>query len=283
MGKRSVAALVFICIASAFMLGLAVSRPIHDPDNVITLPPSLATYYPPLSDSPSYYYAMLQVGQTFSGIMVDAMEGDVEYARQSIDSLKTQFAALGRMVPEWKQHFDNARFEVLESALAGGQPHELVKAMDTFAETCNACHHQYMAPVALKFRWTKSPDFPVTDPIINQELTYSAFKQALEGSMTGIGLDLKQGQTDRAKMHLGQFRQRMKALSQACFECHTSDREYYVDESIFKHIDNLETVLSAETIDENKFGVLMTRIGTESCEACHQVHVPGAYVNFLVR
>ena len=99
----------------------------------------------------------------------------------------------------------------------------------------------------------------------------------MAGAYFGVGIDLQQGQLERARKNFQAFSARFKALpTNACPNCHTTPRTYFVDESIQAMVDQVGKALEATPPDAQAIEQLNGAIGNESCMKCHLVHFPAA-------
>ena len=181
-------------------------------------------------------------------------------------------------MPEWENKYRLEPVERLGNAL---QSEEQEKVMTAFAEVgrvCMSCHIETMAKVQQKYYWMDFREIKATDPLTSEEVNFPTFKQFLNASFFGIGVDLQEGQIENALRQFERFKARFQTLKDTCEDCHgTSERKYYVDESVQDVISNLGQALEdPSSLDPGQVQGLMMSIGMESCGKCHLVHVPAA-------
>lgn len=284
--KSSVVVVGLVCVAGAFVV--LSSNPVtgsepRTQEVAIILPESLDDFYPPENPAPAYLLAMLELDRSFSGMVADALEGDLPNARANFDAFKELYVKTAEMIPEWKTAYAMEPVEALGQAIASGDPGHIMPAVDAVGHTCHSCHLQSMVPVQQKYHWERFSDLTLIDPLSGRDVSFAQLMQMLETNFTGIGNNLQQGQPENARMQFEGFQQRFQAMSEACMMCHDTERKYFVSEDIADLITSLKDVLGQEAADMPKFGGLMKAIANESCEKCHLVHLPAAYSQFVTR
>ena len=244
------------------------------------LPASLDKLFPPQAPAPLFLIAKHEMAQPFSGIMVDLMENDPANAATNFEAFRTKYESVSRLVPEWTGRFPMAPVEELGKALASHDPQQVMGAMQAVGQTCHTCHIQSMARVHAKYHWPDFKSISLTDPLSGQDVSYPQMMQMLEGSLTGVGVDLAQGQIEHAQKNAAGFAARFQLLKESCATCHDSERKYYVDAEVIAMIDELGKAVSTPSVDGKAVGGLMQKIGQESCFKCHLVHIPAAYSKY---
>jgi mono/diheme cytochrome c family protein len=245
--------------------------PAHDP-----LPVSLDALYPPKSPQPVYLFAMLRLNMPLTGIAVDLFENDLPNAKANFEKFRSEYAGISALVPDWSNDFPAEPVNKLGTALETGRPEEVMSAIKEVGKVCHDCHTANMVKVQQKYHWPDFDRFTVTDPLTKRDADYAEFMQFLNGSFTGIAVDLQQGQTENARHQFDGFRSRFQALKESCSNCHQTERTYYVDAGVQGMIDSLGQELNAPAIDPKRIEALSRSIGQESCSKCHMVHLPAA-------
>jgi len=69
------------------------------------LPSSPDNLFPPKGERPFYFFRILGLGTRFSGIVTDLFDKGPQQARSDFERLRTWYAEVSKMVPEWKKHF----------------------------------------------------------------------------------------------------------------------------------------------------------------------------------
>jgi cytochrome c553 len=241
------------------------------------VPESLDAFYPPAADRPVYLLMMLDLETSFSGIVVDLMEDDLEGARGSFEDFQRQYRDVAGMVPEWKGVYRDGPVKELGAALAAG---DRSRAMDAFAAvggTCHRCHMAAMVPVQQKYHWGDFGAVTVQDPLSGVDTGYPQFKRLLSANLAGITVNLRQGQIDNARRQFEGFRARFAALSGSCRECHEKPSRYFVDREMEDTVEELGKAFRSRTVAADAVTALVQKIGRESCSKCHLVHLPAAH------
>lgn len=247
------------------------------------LPESLSNFYPPHAKGPVYLFTMLDMAPIFSGIRSDLMEGDTENVKMNYESFRSKYMASAEMIPEWKADFNLPAVEKLGAAIETGDQGKIVDAFEGVAKACVDCHVMNATAVRDKYYWGDFGTITVSDPVSGQDVSYLQYMFMIESDFSGIGVDLAEGQKDKALQHIVNFERRYGSLRSSCDGCHNTERKYYVDDKITGMISGLKNALQGETVDQKAVGELMQGIGMESCYKCHVVHTPSAYARSMSR
>jgi len=239
-------------------------------------PISLDSLYPPVAAAPVYLQAMLGLGEAFTGIVVDFSEQDVEHLEPGFERFRDRYAAATKMVPEWADKYPVEPVDRLGAALASGEPQQIGDALGAVGAVCNDCHVATMAKVQYRYHWGDFSRITVADAAAGRQLSYPELMQELDVGMVGIGIDLEEGQPDRALAHFDAFRSRFGQLAAVCGNCHATERKYFVDATAWETIERLGAALRGDAADPQQVGTLLQRIGLETCHRCHLVHAPAA-------
>jgi len=287
-GKRIFRSMAtFVAVLAVAVVADAGSMPLpeaaRDGLAASSLPGSLDTFYPPSSDRPVYLLGMLRLENSFSGIVVDLMEGDLEGARGSFSDFRNRYREAADMVPEWKREYPEDPVRELGEALTDGNREAAMKAFGAVGAICHRCHVAAMVPVQQKYHWGDFEGSVIRDPVGSGTIPYPVLKQFLSANLTGITHDLRQGQADNARKQYEQFRARFDALGGSCSGCHEKERRNYVDREMRSAVDSLGEALRGGTVDADSVTALVQEIGRESCSKCHRVHLPAAHAGRSVR
>lgn len=241
-----------------------------------SLPGSLDNLYPPASDRPVYLIRMLGLETSFSGIVVDLMEGDLEGAKGSFEDFRKQYREVAEMVPEWEGEYPEQPVEYLGTTLSAGNGDLVRKAFAGVGEICHRCHVQAMVPVQQKYHWGNFGAITVNDPLSGESTEYVQFKKLLAANLAGITVDLRQGQTDNARKQFEGFRARFDALGGSCQGCHENAGASFVGHDMQEAVASLGEAIHDRSVPADAVMALTQKIGRESCSKCHLVHVPAA-------
>lgn len=245
------------------------------------LPDSLDAYFPPKAKEPVFLFRMLGMAAPMSGIIVDLMEKEPQNALVNFDKFKGQYQDVAQLVPEWTKEYPLGPVDGLGQALKTGNQEAGMKAFEQVNGVCIKCHLENMVRVQQKYHWGDFYAIKTKDPITQEGVDGTKLMQYLDSSLTGISVDLAEGQKDNARKQLQAFKTRFQTLKNVCEECHgVNPRKYYVDESVQAMISGLEQALSGPSPDSQKANSLVQGIGMESCIKCHLVHIPAAFAQF---
>ena len=240
------------------------------------LPGTLDAFYPPAAEGPVYLFKMLGLETSFSGIIVDLMEDDLEGARGSFRDFQAQYQAIAAMVPEWEGEYPEDEVKVLGEALETGNKTRAMSAFNAVGGICHRCHLAAMVPAQQRYHWGDFGAVAVMDPESGASTGYPQFKKFLAANLAGITVDLKQGQIANARKQFDGFRGRFEALRGSCLGCHEKESRYFVNQEMRDAVDELGQSLRSRTIAEETVMALVQKIGRESCSKCHLVHLPAA-------
>ncbi len=272
--------IIFLGVLSLIVVGSATGQrqeaaPAVSPA-ATALPPSLDALYPPNADRPVFLLAMFELGTLMSGTIGDFLDGDFANAEQGYTSFQEKYARLSQMVPEWRSELPAAPIAALGEALRSRDPAKFMPAAQGAGQVCHTCHVKNMARVQQKYHWGDFAGIMLTDPVSKQEVPYVTFMQMLDGDLAGVGVDLSQGQVDKAREHVVALATRYVTLRESCAACHQSERQYYVDAGILGLVDGLGAAMAAASPDPAAVRNALQGIGMESCHNCHLVHAPAA-------
>lgn len=246
-----------------------------------TLPASLHEHYPPKAKGPMWLVAMIGMGTSFSGMVTDFAEGDAANAAQGYEDFRRRYGELSRMVPEWTINFPSEPVDALGAALESGDPGQFMPAVERVDHVCHTCHVANMTLVQQKFHWGDFRDIALTDPVSKGDVSFPMLMKMLDGDLSGLQVDLAQGQVDKALEHAVGLAARYETLKESCEACHDSERTYYVDSSVTGMIEQLATLLGSDAADLGGVPKLVQGIGMESCHKCHLVHGPAALAKYV--
>jgi cytochrome c556 len=220
---------------------------------------------------------MFGMSAPMTGIMVDLLENEPKNAQANYEKFKTQYQEVSKLVPEWTSRFPLSPVEDLGKALKTGKQEPVIAAFEKLDGVCMACHVENMVPAQHKYHWGNFFAIKIKDPLTQADVGWRTLMQYLDGSFTGISIDLEESEKDKALTNLQGFKMRFQALAGACEECHgTDERKYYVDQSVKGLITDLEKALSQPAPDMKRIGSISNDLGKDACLKCHLVHVPAA-------
>lgn len=246
-------------------------------------PSSLDALYPPKSEQPIYLGKMIGLNRPLTAIIINVVENDQPNAVASFEEFKTQYRDVAALVPEWKEYYPMKPVEELGAALKSWDQGTSIASIQDVGKLCERCHLENMVPVQQKYHWRDFAEITLHDPMTEKGLSFSEFKHSMERNLTGIGINLEKGERQSVLKQYEGFRVRFEKFKEVCFNCHDSERKYYVDASVQAMVDSLGKVLNDATVDPKAVQALSMGIGRESCFKCHLVHVPAAMTKALWR
>jgi cytochrome c556 len=238
------------------------------------LPARLDNYYPPKSNAPIYLIEMLSMSTPFEGIGVDLQENDISGAMSDFESFKLQYQKISNMVAEWKDMFPLDLVDSLGLALSKGDQARIGKAMAQIGDVCSSCHLINQIKAQQKFHWPDFDKLTLSDPIVNAQLSWHDFMMGVAASFSGISTSLQQGQLENARRNFQVFSNRFSSMAEGCYDCHSTPRTYYTDESVRNMIKDLGNLLDSSNPDQDKIQQMIGAIGNEGCLKCHYLHMP---------
>jgi hypothetical protein len=284
MRKLAAVAIALVLATMALVVPGKTDNPVAtDTGTPLSLPPSLDNFYPPKAEAPVYLLNMIELTTSFSGIVSDLMENDLENSGKNYEKFREKYLEISALVPEWKDLTPMAPLDELDTAMKSGDPGRIMAAVDRAGELCNDCHRKYMPLVQQKYHWGDFDGITVTDPLSGQEVSFGQLMLMMDANMAGVGLDVEQGQRENAMMQAQGLEARFGALKQACSACHDSEREYYVGGATLEMLDQMRLALDVESPDLKAIGGILNGIGEEGCFKCHLVHIPAAYARYQMR
>lgn len=199
-------------------------------------PASLDSLYPPYAQYPVFLVKMHEMSGAFVGILSDLFEGDRVNSERNYLAFKSKYNEISELVPEWKELTPPEPVQQLGKALKSGNKDSIMASFGAVEQICHDCHESNMTSVQIKYHWKDFAKIQIDDPVTGQRLPFNKYMQFLDLAFSGIMNDVVQNQPKAALAYLDQFSQRLNTLGEACFECHTTERYYFVDEEIIQSL-----------------------------------------------
>lgn len=282
------AAKIFFGVVVAVSLGLAGSllrgqATAAQPTAELQVPGSLDALYPPVAGQPVYLFHMLKLDEYFTGIIADLLEDDLPGAKGNYEDFRAQYAEVRGLVPEWEPYYPTGPVEQMAAAFASGDRGRLMAAFEEVGKTCHHCHLMTMVPVQQRYHWGDFGAITVEDPLTHDIADYSRFKKYLSTNLTGIRVNLRQGQPDNALRQFESFQARFETLKESCLTCHDRESLDFIDGEVQERVEELGRALRNPRSSPETLTSLIQAIGKESCSKCHLVHVPAAVARARAR
>lgn len=241
-------------------------------------PSSLDDLYPPKAEQPIFLFRMFALATPFTGILVDLFEKDFENAEANFERFKSQYQEISKLVPEWEGDFPLSPVEEFGEALKTKDEAKIMVAYEKVGNVCHSCHIANMVKVQQKYHWGNFHDIKLEDPLSKENIGFSSMMQYLNANLTGVMLDVEQGQKENAQEQYRGFLARFQKIGGSCKACHGEEKNLsYVDEDIDALLSELGKEIAASSPDQEKVRKLTQAVGMESCFKCHLVHIPAAF------
>lgn len=250
----------------------AMLRSIVDPP-----PASMDKLFPPNSPAPVWHIKMFEMAGSFTSVALKASEGNIEGAKTYFAKFKSQYRELPTLVPEWAGYLPMEPLDRFEAVLNGGDPGKIMPAFEELGQTCHNCHIVNMPKVQARYDWPEFASIVIAGPASGSDVSFVDVMRNVEATFTGIGVELQEGNRDKAIGYYEGFRGALGQLKETCATCHDSERMYYVSGDVMKLVDRLGASLKKIPPDVKSVIALSQEIGFQSCTKCHMVHVPAAF------
>jgi hypothetical protein len=250
--------------------------------NAFAAPPpkTLDAFYPPKAEQPIFLFRMLGLSTSFSGIVADLVENEVQHAKADFEKFKADYVEVSKLVSEWRKNFPMGPVDELGTTLRTGNRSKVMTAYEKVGYVCHKCHIAYMPAVQQKYHWGNFFAINIKDPLSNKRVAFSQLMKYLDANFAGISVSAERADRETAQKQLQGFNARFQALKETCANCHDTERKYYVDDGVQALVDKLGQALNGPSVEAKVVEPLRQRIGMESCIKCHWVHVPAAYAKF---
>lgn len=231
----------------------------------------------------AYTLAMLELGMRMGAATTAALRDDPKRALAALKSFREHHASVARMVPSWKDQFRESAIADLENAVTAKADAATRKRLaERIERTCTSCHARYMFPVQARYRWG---DFS-TATVPDEKGGSLSFHQLMLDLANGLGAvrgDVEAGLLDEAQAAYRQFADRFGSMEQACVNCHDQPRQYFIDASVKGRIYKIGGLLRRGERNVAEYAPLFKDINEQSCLPCHQVHMPAAFQQAVLR
>ena len=230
----------------------------------------------------AYTLAMLELGMRMGAATTAALRDDRDRALSALKSFREQNAAVAKMVPSWKDQFRDSAIAELESAVKARADVATRRSIVTRVEkTCTTCHARYMFPVQARYRWGNFASASV--PGEQGGLRFHQLMLDLSNNLGAVRGDVEAGQLANAQAAYKQLMERFNAMEQLCVNCHDQPREYFIDKNVKARLFKMGGLLRRGETRVSEYAHLFKDINEMSCLPCHQVHMPAAFQQAVMR
>ncbi len=267
--KHSV--LLFLWIFSVSAIGAEDKSSIAD---AIELPPeSLAQWYKPLNKRQVWLHTMFRLRQSMQAVDYYMQAEDPESLKRWAGILKTTYAKLPKMVPEWQEKSRQGVAESIYQAAVSKQYDKVAKESKRLQKFCDACHMEWQPLVSAIYR---SPDYRQTKVAQSdggEALNYPDMMQKLSATLGVLKITREDGDLPKARQAAKQLQGELQDLGNSCQDCHRDQVTYerILGEEIQLEFGKLDAFLT-QPHDLKKSGRALGTIGFKVCGRCHSIH-----------
>ncbi len=257
------------------LIGILIPSASFADDYIVKEPPkSLDKLYPPLSKEPKWINQMHKVSGTFNGVLVNVRENDWENAEKSAGRFVEAYEETSKLVPEWKDYFDNDAVKKFAETVKTRDPGKIWKTVGPVGKTCGKCHKENYVAVWTRYSWPSVHKIKISDPVSEEELKYGKYMWKLAGSFNTLMTDFGDGQYDRSLKAAKNLKSRIQGFKSVCSKCHVDDsvKNFFVGSSVTAALDSIQTELVKSKPNPGVFWKNIGIIGKQSCKRCHLTH-----------
>lgn len=230
----------------------------------------------------AYTLAMLELGMRMGAATTAALRDDRERALAALKSFHAQHTAVAKMVPSWKDQFRDSAIVELEAAVtARADVATRRKIVMRVEKSCTTCHARFMFPVQSRYRWGNFASASV--PGEQGGLSFHQLMLDLANSLGAVRGDVEAGQLANAQVAFKQLMDRFNTMEQLCVNCHDQPREYFIDKNVKARLFKMGGLLRRGETRVAEYSSLFKDINEMSCLPCHQVHMPAAFQQAVIR
>ena len=239
-----------------------------------SLPKSLDEQYkgsvPETASSP-YLFEMLKMTGFFEGIVVNIQEKDIVNAKNSFNQFSDEYNKMSTLVPEWKVYFKPALVDQLGKDLNGNVAVDVVmKDIGNIGASCDRCHGNEWPQVWAKYYWRDFDTVNVNTPMGN--MAWTGAMQVMAGGFDSITVNLEEGKRTEAYNSWQSFKTMLLNFKEACKNCHTTPRFYFVSDDVLAQVDQMGADI-AGNVAVDQIVLEQQQLG-DNCHRCHVIHQP---------
>lgn len=237
-------------------------------------PKSMDKLYPPQSKQPKWIQQMHKISGSFGGVFVNMKEKDWENADKKADAFLEAYGEAAKMVPEWKDYFDQEAAAAFVKAVKTHDPAKIGKASGGVGKTCGKCHEEQYLAVWTRYHWPKVEHMKITDPVNEKELEYGKYMKSLAGTFRATTVNFGEGQYARASKTARALEKRFMELKSTCSKCHVTDavKQFFVGDEVGKALKGMQKELNADKPNPGAFWKNVGIVGKQGCKKCHLTH-----------
>ena len=236
-------------------------------------PESLKKWYKPQNKRQVWLHTMFRLRQSMQAIDYYLDADNPEKLIKWAGILRSTYAKIPQMVPEWEAGSRQQIALELEQAAEKNDQPLVAKKRARLQKFCDACHQQWQPLVAALYR---SPDYrtvKVEGTGDGRTLSYPELMQQLSAVLGVLKINREDGDLPKARAATQALRARLNELGRSCSSCHQDDiaKERILGAQIDREFDALTQALS-EPHNPKESGKHLGMIGFKVCGRCHSIH-----------
>lgn len=259
----ALAAVMLAAIAALCAVPAAAETP--------ALPDSLGRWYKPQNQRQVWLHTMFSMRRELQALREYAADGEGDLVVRWARRLDEHYRDLPDMVPEWRDEVDVTLTGEIRTHSEAGDIAGALRAADRLERDCRACHRQYQALAALRYRWPRFDDLELEDADGNR-VGFTDHMQTLSSAVNRVRIAASDDRWSRAGDALVDLRHQMNALAERCNHCHAdpAPRDRILGREVDDALQQLSSALSAH--DKPAASRLLGEVAVQSCARCHGVH-----------
>jgi len=233
---------------------------------MVKLPPaSLAQWYKPENKRQIWLHNMFKLRREMQAVQYYADSHNEKLLNQWATRLSEHYLKIGEMVPEWQEKLNTEAITALQERVKNNQFKDIQGVLTELAVTCDACHTDYRATTATRYR---APDFSRIE--ISPSISLVTHMDKLTKQVNQIKIASEDGMTDVALTSLDDLKTGINTLGETCSNCHKHDPRTYPNETIKNTLTQLEQSLKTGTLKDQ--GRELGTLAVIACAQCHGTH-----------
>ncbi len=235
------------------------------------LPTSLAKWYKPQNKRQVWLHTMFSMRRELQAVTEYAAKHDAKRAEKWMLQLAEHHKKMRDMVPEWREDSDPMLIEQLQAAVDAADFTLVQRLAGKLERDCNACHRQFQALTALRYRWPDFTELQIDDGH-GAQLGYDEHMERLSATLNRIRIASDDAQWPTARRSLSALRSQLASLGESCSTCHADDAPFQriLGNATQDTFDRLDQALIAQ--DGKSSARLLGEAAVQSCARCHGVH-----------
>ncbi len=235
------------------------------------LPDSLGQWYKPQNKRQVWLHTMFAMRRELQAVREYAAAGDAAGMSRWAEKLSRHYRRLAEMVPEWRDEADVSLLDDLNRQVAAADFAAVRRAAERLENDCRACHREYQALAALRYRWPRFSELRIDDGH-GATQDYRGHMESLSATLNRIKIASEDARWQAARAAYGELRSQLDRLADNCQVCHRDEapRERVLGADTTETLQQLDQALQAQ--DANGTGRRLGKAAVQVCARCHGVH-----------